>query len=140
MQRPIFSFPNHKLWTEMVEKMRQHYPREAHPPGYRLMRKGSIFPNPQDTVRLVNRDLRNDSYYHWTPFEPPSVPEVGEYKFQWWFTPNILSPDFDSGQALTCYVALADPQASFHNNRPMKRELSVVAWQREIKLKLRLFK
>ena len=138
--RPIVAFPNHQLWEPMIEQMRQHYPKEYTPIGYRLMRKGSIYPNPKERLRVVDDDLREDPYYHWRSFEPPSVPEAGDYKFQWWLGPDAVRPDFSADMVPTCFVPIADPQARFHNNYPSKIKTSAVAWKRQITLKMKIFK
>lgn len=138
--RPIVSFPNHYSWVSLVEAMRHLYPKDLTAVGYRLMRKGSIYPNPNDRLRIIGTDFRSDPYYHWAPFEPPSVPEAGEYKLQWWVGPNAVSPDFSAAKVPTCFVPIADPQARFHRNYPNKEKISAVAWKRQITLKMKQFK
>lgn len=138
--RPIVSYPNHALWTPLLEQLRHHYPRNLNPVGYRLMRKGSIYPNPKERIRIVNNDYREASYYYWSPFEPPSVPEAGEYKLQWWIGADAVSPDFHSESIHTCFVPIADPQARFHHNYPNKETISGMAWKRQVTLKMKQFK
>lgn len=44
---------------------------------------------------------------------------------------------FDQVETPTCYVPIADPQARFHNNRVTHEKVSVPAWKRQVKAKLR---
>lgn len=137
---PIVAFPNGEQWTSLIAQMKQHYPKEYLAVGYRLMRKGSIYPNPKDRLRSVDNEFRDEPYYHWNPFEPPSVPEPGDYKLQWWIGPDAVTPDFDAESVPTCSVPIADPQARFHNNHANKTRMSAAAWTRQVKLKMKRFK
>lgn len=137
---PIVSFPMHPLWEPLIKEMQNVYPEGYIAVGYRLMKKGSIYPNPNERLRAIDNDLRSDPFYHWRPFEPPSVPEAGDYKLQWWVGPDAVHPDFSAEKVPRCYVPIGDPQARFHQNHPSKERISPVAWKRQVQLKMRLFK
>lgn len=117
-------------------EMNRTYPENKIVLGYRLLKNGSIFPNPKDPIRVVKGELRSDLYYHWKPFEPPSVPAKGEYKYQWWYKSGEGSPDFSDPQIRTCFVSVKDPQARFHRNRPGGEVLTSVEYRRQVKKKL----
>jgi hypothetical protein len=134
---PIASFPFTESWQPLVEKMKRAYSSGTAVVGYRLKRKGSIFPNPKDPFRIVADDIVSLPYYRWHPFEPPSVPEVGEYQLQWCLGEERYLTAFDTEGIPTCFVPINDLQACFHNNRVTRELLSFPAWQRQVKAKLR---
>lgn len=137
--RPIVSFPFTKSWQTLVEQMQRSCPVGGSVPGYRLKKKGSIFPNPENPFRIVDGEIVSLLYYRWRPFEPPSVPEVGEYQLQWCLDGEFYAAAFDSEDIPTCLVSIADPQACFHNNRVTRQKLTNPAWKRQVNSKLKPF-
>ena len=135
--RPPLAFPFSESWQPMVDELRRVLPSDFSPAGYRLKRKGSLFPNPRAPLRAVPGDLISLPYYRWEPFEPPSVPETGEYQLQWFVDEVGFLVAFDQAETPTCYVSIADPQARFHSNRVTRDKVSVPAWKRQVKAKLR---
>ena len=135
--RPPLAFPFSESWQPMVDELRRVLPSDPSPAGYRLKRKGSLFPNPRAPLRAVPGDLISLPYYRWEPFEPPSVPETGEYQLQWFVDEVGFLVAFDQAETPTCYVSIADPQARFHSNRVTRDKVSVPAWKRQVKAKLR---
>ena len=137
MPRPIWSFPFTESWQPLVDKMKRAYRSVTGVVGYRLKKKGSIFPNPKDPFRIVAGEIVSLPYYQWEPFEPPSVPEVGEYQLQWCLGADRYFPEFDTDGIRTCTVPVEDLQACFHNNRVTREILSHPAWLRQVKAKQR---
>ncbi|PSM31846.1 hypothetical protein [Haliangium sp. UPWRP_2] len=135
--RPPLAFPFSESWQPMVDELRRVLPSDPSPAGYRLKRKGSLFPNPRAPLRAVPGDLISLPYYRWEPFEPPSVPESGEYQLQWFVDEVGFLVAFDQAETPTCYVPIADPQARFHSNHVTRDKVSVPAWKRQVKAKLR---
>lgn len=134
---PIWSFPFSESWQPLVDKMARSRVARSAVVGYRLKKKGSIFPNPKSPLRIIAGELVSLPHYLWDPFEPPSVPEVGEYQLQWCLGDGRALMAFDTEGIPTCFVPIADPQACFHNNRLTREVLSHPAWQRQVKAKLR---
>lgn len=134
---PVWSFPFTQSWQPLVDKMKRACSSVTGVVGYRLKKKGSIFPNPKDPFRIVAGEIVSLPYYVWAPFEPPSVPEVGEYQLQWWLGEDHYLTAFDTDDIPTCHVPIDDPQACFHNNRVTRELLSFPAWKRQVKAKLR---
>ncbi len=138
--QPIFAFPFTKSWQVLIDEMKRSCPAGSPVAGYRLKKKGSIYPNPSASLRVVAGELVSLSYYRWSPFEPPSVPVVGEYQLQWSLDGEFDAAAFDTAEISTCFVPFADPQARFHNNQVPRETLTLPAWQRQIKAKLKPFK
>lgn len=138
--QPIMSYPFTKSWQVLVDAMRRSCPGGAPVAGYRLKRKGSIYPNPKDPIRVVEGELVSLSCYRWTPFEPPSVPEVGEYQLQWSLDGEFYAAAFDTDEISTCFVPFADPQACYHNNQVTREKLTAPAWKRQVNAKLKPFR
>ena len=137
LPRPPLAFPFSESWQPMVDQLRRVLPSDFSPAGYRLKRKGSLFPNPREPLRAVSGDLISLLYYRWEPFEPPSVPQTGVYQLQWFVDEVGFLVAFDQVETPSCYVPIADPQARFHNNRVTHDKVSVPAWKRQVKAKLR---
>lgn len=133
---PPVSYPMSPDWEGIIKHMNFTYPGDDLVVGYRLFKNGSIYPNPKDPLRVVKGELRSDSYYHWKPFEPPSVPVRGEYKYQWWYRGDYALSNFADPQCPTCFVTVADPQARVHRNRAVAEELTTPEWRRVVKQKL----
>ncbi len=133
---PPIAYPMSGDWEGIMMHMLFTYPGDELVLGYRLFKNGSIYPNPNNSLRVVKGELRNDLYYHWKPFEPPSVPARGEYKYQWWYRGDYAVSNFADPQCPTCFVTVADPQARFHRNRAGVEELTTPEWRRVVKQKL----
>ena len=135
--RPILSYPFSESWQALVDELRRSCPVGAPVAGYRLKRKGSIYPNPKDPIRVVDGELVSLSCYRWSPFEPPSVPEVGEYQLQWSLDGEFYAAAFDTDDIARCFVPIADPQACYHNNQVTRERLTHPAWKRLVDAKLK---
>lgn len=135
--RPIFSYPFSASWQVLLDEMGRSCPVGGPVAGYCLKKRGSIYPNPQDPLRVVDGELVSLTYYRWKPFEPPSVPEIGHYQLQWCLDGEFYTAEFDTDGIPTCFVPIADPQACFHNNHVTREMLSAPAWKRQVNAKLR---
>lgn len=135
--RPIFAYPFSESWQVLLDEMGRSCPVGGAVAGYRLKKRGSIYPNPQDPLRVVDGELVSLTYYRWKPFEPPSVPEIGHYQLQWSLDGEFYAAAFDTEGISTCFVPIADPQARFHNNHVTRETLSAPAWKRQVNAKLK---